>query len=43
MTTPFEPTTRKRPGLFTRLRTSFLTGIVVLDVAFFLSDLLFKA
>ncbi|MBW4983480.1 DUF502 domain-containing protein [Mameliella sp. CS4] len=30
MTTPFEPTTRKRPGLFTRLRTSFLTGIVVI-------------
>ncbi|MBV7393270.1 DUF502 domain-containing protein [Mameliella sediminis] len=30
MTTPFEPTTPKRPGLFARLRTSFLTGIVVI-------------
>lgn len=30
MTTPFEPSTPKRPGLFTRLRNSFLTGIVVI-------------
>ncbi|MCT4609071.1 MAG: DUF502 domain-containing protein [Pelagimonas sp.] len=30
MTTPFTPETPKRPGLFTRLRNSFLTGIVVI-------------
>ncbi|WP_292291065.1 DUF502 domain-containing protein [Marivita sp.] len=29
MTTPFEPE-RRRPGLFSRLRASFLTGIVVI-------------
>ncbi|MCT4558535.1 MAG: DUF502 domain-containing protein [Pelagimonas sp.] len=30
MTTPFDPDTKKRTGLFTGLRNSFLTGIVVI-------------
>lgn len=30
MTTPFEPTPPKRPGLFSSLRASFLTGLVVI-------------
>ena len=29
MTTPFEPAPSKRPGLFSRMRASFLTGLVV--------------
>ena len=34
MTTPFETTPPKRPGLFARLRASFLTGIVVIAPIF---------
>ena len=30
MNTPFDPETPKRPGLFARLRGSFLTGLVVI-------------
>ena len=30
MNTPFDPDTPKRPGLFSRLRGSFLTGLVVI-------------
>ncbi|APX11568.1 DUF502 domain-containing protein [Tateyamaria omphalii] len=30
MNTPFDPETPRRPGLFSRLRASFLTGIVVI-------------
>ncbi|MEL6449760.1 MAG: DUF502 domain-containing protein [Pseudomonadota bacterium] len=30
MNTPFDPQTPRRPGLFSRLRASFLTGIVVI-------------
>jgi len=30
MTTPFDPEPHRRPGLFARLRSSFLTGIVVI-------------
>lgn len=30
MTTPFDEEQKKRPGLFSRLRSSFLTGIVVI-------------
>lgn len=33
MTTPFDPE-RRRPGLFSRLRASFLTGIVVIAPVF---------
>ena len=30
MNTPFDPETPRRPGIFSRLRASFLTGIVVI-------------